>query len=285
VRGGIGEDFPFGWHLPTLVSGFWEWRRRTETVPGIISTKVERTVGFAVEQKLSLSPRQILLHGYRWSQRRTALTTFSSMFGEIGLPPVTRFDAAWTANYVADHRDNLTRASRGRFLSLSFELHEATLGASNSYARGLEQLFIYQRLGAGLVGAAALRFGFSAGLHGDRPLEGFLAGGGTSLRGFKRDSIGVRAAGAILEGDALILSNLELRSPRWRGFGGVVFYDAGNVFARIKQIRPFDLRSGAGLGLRYDSPMGLLRLDWGFNLDPEVDEPRSTWFFSFGEMF
>ncbi|HEX9636188.1 MAG TPA: BamA/TamA family outer membrane protein, partial [Acidobacteriota bacterium] len=286
VRGGIGEDFPFGWRLPTLLSGFWEWRRETQTpAPGAMTTLLEKSFGLSVEQRLAITDRQILLYGYRWKRVRSESTLISPEFGVILVPPVTRFDAALGANYIADNRDNPIRASRGRFLSLSLEWHENVLGASQSYLRGLEQLFAYQRIGAGWIAAGALRFGFSIGLRGDRPLEGFKAGGGTSLRGFERDAIGVEQAGVLTEGDALMLTSLELRSPLWHGIGTVLFYDAGNVFARLRELRPFELRSSAGLGLRYDSALGLLRLDWGFNLDPKGNEPRSTWFFSFGEMF
>ena len=64
--------------------------------------------------------------------------------------------------------------------------------------------------------------------------------------------------------------NAELRVPVWHDIGAVTFVDAGNVFS---QVSDFDLSArfaaAAGVGLRYRSPIGPLRLDMGFKLDRE----------------
>ncbi len=64
---------------------------------------------------------------------------------------------------------------------------------------------------------------------------------------------------------------------------GVVFFDAGNAY--INRINFSDIREGAGFGVRWFSPIGPLRLELGFNLNPRVDEKRQVWDFAIGGLF
>jgi outer membrane translocation and assembly module TamA len=77
--------------------------------------------------------------------------------------------------------------------------------------------------------------------------------------------------------------------PVWRDIGAAVFVDGGNVFRRVSDFELGDLRGGVGFGLRYNSPMGPLRLDLGFKLDRrELGgelERRTALHFSFGQAF
>jgi outer membrane translocation and assembly module TamA len=68
----------------------------------------------------------------------------------------------------------------------------------------------------------------------------------------------------------VVVLNGELRVPLWRDLGAVAFLDGGNVFRRVDDFNPAELRAGAGLGLRYRSPIGPLRFDFGFKLDRRV---------------
>jgi outer membrane translocation and assembly module TamA len=72
--------------------------------------------------------------------------------------------------------------------------------------------------------------------------------------------------------------------PASLGLGAAVFYDVDNVFACVDDIS-LDLRHSVGMGLRYDSPMGLLRLDVGCPLNPRPQDRRYQWFFAFGQAF
>ncbi len=68
------------------------------------------------------------------------------------------------------------------------------------------------------------------------------------------------------------------------GLKGVVFYDAGKAFNDNENLS-FDLRHSVGFGIRWKSPMGPLRIEWGFNLSPEDDEEDNVWDFSIGSFF
>ncbi len=83
--------------------------------------------------------------------------------------------------------------------------------------------------------------------------------------------------------------NAELRVPVWREFGAAVFADGGNVFDRVTNMDFGALRGALGVGLRYRSPLGPVRLDVGFKLDRrELGgslEPRAVWHLSIGQVF
>jgi outer membrane protein insertion porin family len=128
--------------------------------------------------------------------------------------------------------------------------------------------------------------------------ERFFAGGATTHRAYGRDDLGIRDRTLIpnvndpktfasVGGNGLLLLNLEYRFPLFRSqtFGGTVFYDAGNVWADWRDIDPGGVKQGAGLGLRYLSPIGPLRLDIGFKLRRETWESPYAVSVSFGNPF
>lgn len=108
----------------------------------------------------------------------------------------------------------------------------------------------------------------------------FFAGGDTTVRGFVLDRLGddIRHAPPGTEptidqdgfprgGDAVVVLNSELRVPVWRDLGAVAFIDAGNVFDRVSNMDLRRIRTAAGVGIRYRSPVGPIRVDLGFKLD------------------
>ncbi len=121
--------------------------------------------------------------------------------------------------------------------------------------------------------------------------ERFFAGGDTTVRGFALDSLGTAKTltpnGFPKGGNGLVLLNAELRFRLWRDLDGGIFSDVGNVFERATQIDSSELRTTAGFGLRYRSPVGPLRFDVGFKLDrgPYGDTDRQAFHFSFGHAF
>jgi len=86
-------------------------------------------------------------------------------------------------------------------------------------------------------------------------------------------------------GNGLALLNVDYRFPIRGAFGGTVFADLGNVWADWRDFDPGELEPGAGLGFRYLSPIGPLRLEVGWKLDREPGESSPVFFFSFGNPF
>ncbi|MEK7753525.1 MAG: BamA/TamA family outer membrane protein, partial [Acidobacteriota bacterium] len=134
----------------------------------------------------------------------------------------------------------------------------------------------------------AARLGLAGGLGGQELIrtERFFAGGGTTLRGFKQNSLGpVDFLGDPAGGNAVFILNNELRFPAASIFDGVGFVDLGNTYSRVSDFRLADLRKTAGAGLRVRTPYFLLRLDYGFKLDRRPGESRGAFFFSIGQAF
>jgi outer membrane protein insertion porin family len=116
--------------------------------------------------------------------------------------------------------------------------------------------------------------------------EQFKTGGGTTVRGFNQDRLGpLDQAGNPTGGDGVLILNSELRFPVYKFFEGVGFVDAGNVYRRLGEFDPFDLRASYGFGLRVRTPYILLRFDFGLNMNRRPTEPQGKFFFSIGQAF
>ncbi len=105
--------------------------------------------------------------------------------------------------------------------------------------------------------------------------ERFFAGGDTTVRGFSLDSLGTAETldentGLPKGGNGMVIFNLEARAPYWKNLQFVWFMDAGNVFERVSDIRLQELRPTSGIGFRYRSPIGPLRVDWGWKLSTRL---------------
>jgi outer membrane protein insertion porin family len=138
------------------------------------------------------------------------------------------------------------------------------------------------------VFATGSRLGLQTGFNPEGIVltDRFFAGGGTTVRGFKQDSLGPALPNGLhVGGNAVVVLNEELRFPLFWILDGVGFVDAGNVFPRVSNFSLSDLRSAAGFGLRIRNPFVVLRLDYGFKLDRRTGEKIGAFFFSIGQAF
>jgi len=112
--------------------------------------------------------------------------------------------------------------------------------------------------------------------------ERFYLGGINSLRGLKNVGPVDPASGDIIGGMTMMNFNAEFIFTLIKNAGmkGVLFYDTGNTWETGYHFE--DLRKTAGVGIRWYSPIGPLRLEWGYVLDRKGDEPDSRWEFTIG---
>jgi outer membrane protein insertion porin family len=199
-----------------------------------------------------------------------------------------------SAIYINDTRDNYVDAEKGFFTSTSFGVTPRWLG-SNNYLSLYSQNSYNRMLPAGVGMVLALRVGLAWPYGRDTGIpisERYFSGGASSLRGFKTDTAGPvdPTTGQPTGGNALIVGNFELHFPLLKPFSLACFYDTGNVFARVSSIKLSGFGHTAGLGLRVKTPLGPLRLDYGYNLNlPDYLKgfgyKPNQWFITIGPLF
>lgn len=134
------------------------------------------------------------------------------------------------------------------------------------------------------------KVGYVGGYSGESiPIgERFFAGGINSLRGFRYGYVGPKDpnTGDYVGGTKELIMNAEYIFPLVpeSKLKGVVFFDAGNVYGSGENFAS-DLRYDAGAGIRWLSPVGPLRLEWGYNLDSKEGERKSVLEFTIGSYF
>jgi len=117
----------------------------------------------------------------------------------------------------------------------------------------------------------------------------FRIGGINTVRGFEFGDISPidPETDDRIGGEKMMYYNVEYRVPllKEQGIVGLVFFDAGNVFTEDENWTFEGIRTSAGGGIRWYSPVGPIRLEYGVNLDPKEDEPSGSWEFSMGGTF
>jgi outer membrane protein insertion porin family len=189
-----------------------------------------------------------------------------------------------------DTRDNLFNPSKGTYIGWTNEVSGGLLRGSNAFARSIVTLKQFYPLGRYAILGSSIEIGWMDSYGDDREIplsERFYAGGPTSLRGYGYQMVGPRDVnGEPLGGQfKLVFNVLELRHSIYKIFGGAIFVDAGNVWANSEKARLTDLRINTGVGLRVNSPLGIIRLDCGINLDRRADEATLQPLVSMGQAF
>ena len=138
--------------------------------------------------------------------------------------------------------------------------------------------------------ASAARVGLAGTFEGQDlvPNERFFAGGATTVRGYREDDLGPRSLIGDNEaggGRALLILNAELRFPIYRWVRGVGFVDLGNVYPTVGDMSLTDLQAGVGAGLRFNTPVGVIRLDLGAPANPRAFDPGVKVYFGLGHAF
>jgi len=194
-----------------------------------------------------------------------------------------------TAGLRYDSRDKIFNPTRGSVHRLTAEY--AGLGGDFNYNKAVLDTGWYFPLLWETVGFIHGRTGY-AGEHSGGFLpdyEKFYLGGINSMRGFEWQGIHLEDEnGAAIGGDKFVQINLEFIVPLFKkaGLMGVLFYDMGNVYDKDDNIELGSLREGAGFGFRWYSPIGPIRIENGYILDPRPGEDRNgRWEFSMGSAF
>jgi outer membrane protein insertion porin family len=205
---------------------------------------------------------------------------------DLGTLKLSAFSTAW----LRDTRDDPIEPTRGFFNTLNFSVASKLYGSEANLVSFFGQHQMHRRVFENTVLATSFRLGLIGpfGSTAEVPIsERFFAGGSTTLRGFGLDEAGPLDpdTNKPLGGNALVILNAELRIPISGNFALAPFYDTGNVFARMRDIKLSSFSNTLGFGLRYKTPFGPLRVDLGFNLSPPAGLPMRQIFFTIGNPF
>ncbi len=173
-----------------------------------------------------------------------------------------------TLSLTGDTRDHYMNPTKGLYWRASAETAGGLLGGSYTFSKFQGECSGYREVRPDQVLAIRLSGGLSTG---ELPLhEQYRLGGAETLRGYDYGEY---------YGDNMLLANAEYRFRILKGVQGVVFVDTGATWLKEQQIDAVGLSTGAGLGVRVETPIGMLRVDYGFG------KQGGQAYLSFGQMF
>jgi outer membrane protein insertion porin family len=261
---------------------------------GDLSFQVERLVSRKTNTRLQL----------RYDFNKTILSHL--LVPELVLPQDRNIHlSTLSATLIRDTRDKPLDAHHGVYTTVDLAITPVALGSSASFARLFGQYAFYKPFHS-IVFANSVRLGLVKAFAGSfvPTSQLYFSGGGTSLRGFPINQAGPQSlvpfcnvltgqSGCVnvtvpLGGRQLFILNSELRFPLgiMKALGGVLFYDGGNVYSAIN-FNNFvtNYTNTVGIGLRYSTPIGPIRVDVGRNLNPVPGLNPTQYYITLGQAF
>jgi outer membrane protein insertion porin family len=187
-----------------------------------------------------------------------------------------------------DKRDNPFDPTSGSLHGITMKFASAAFLSETEFIKASFQSSWYFQLRKGTVFAFSVKGGAAYSFEGTNEvplIERYFLGGRSTVRGYSNDALGPKDEdGNPTGGNVFALVNGEFRFSVWRGLGIVAFLDSGNVWKTAENIES-TLRHTIGGGLRYSTPVGPIRVDYGYKLSRESDESVGELHFSFGHAF
>jgi outer membrane protein insertion porin family len=202
------------------------------------------------------------------------------------------------ASIIRDKRNNIFEPTNGYYASSSLEY--TGLGGTMRWMKGEVEGRYYRPIIGDLVLRSRLNVAqlFKTTNREIPRIEKFSMGGARNMRGFNLEDIGPRRRVLNTDTNRLdtfnfgglmsLLGTLEFEHPliKEAGLKWVVFYDTGNVWeTRIGEDNDYALRANYGFGFRWFSPIGVLRFEFGFPINPRDDEASNQFNFDIGQLF
>jgi outer membrane protein insertion porin family len=289
--------------------------------PGFVrnATGGDITFGYLISEFLAGPLSQVVGTRELWNDLRLFLTY---NLQDIGLSPfsqgvqqlllahqfLTGVESSVRLTLTWDKRNDRLYPSSGFMASQSFEIAPSWLGSDFEFARLAGYIRVYAPLPLGAVFKTNWSYGYIEGIGGSPiPIsEKYFVGGINSVRGYYLLSIsptipvGFRTPDSAttpyeIGGNKQIVINNEVEFPIVEKIGirGVLFYDLGNAYGENEPFfrdyeypsLPLGLFESVGFGIRWFSPIGPLRFEWGFPLTPRPQDGPYDFEFTIGNFF
>jgi outer membrane protein insertion porin family len=206
---------------------------------------------------------------------------------EVGSNFISRI--TWNLKY--DIRDNMFSPTKGFVAGTSIENAGGFIGGDKDFYKFYGYLYYYHSIIENVVLELKGSGGFvqDYGKSDEVPIyERYFAGGARTIRGYKERGVGPRDRGtnSALGGEAILIGNAEVSFPVFKNLvKGAVFFDIGNVWeeADLKALTgakdDAGFKAGAGVGVRVRTPIGPVKLDWGYPLSDNYDDKKEGQFY------
>lgn len=234
---------------------------------------------------------------YRYSD--IEISNFAAQVPQFFIESADGVVSSATTTFSYDRRNSRIQPTKGTYTALSYEYAGSFMGTDHPFQEvSLDNRF-YIQLPLKLIfrGRQLVQYVDSLTNEPVRLFNRYYLGGPNSLRGF-----GLRTVGPTLDiptsakgadtlypygGNKALQFNWELEIPIYAdaGFYGVAFIDSGNAFSENQDYSLTDLRHNYGFGIRWQSPIGPLRFEWGFPINKQSGDDGAVFNFMIGPNF
>ncbi len=259
-------------------------------LPAYKSTELGGTLSF------TRRANDVTLTGYR-VQYGYKRVTDAVIFGDDTANPDPNYTlGSISYSQTFDTRNNILSPMKGLYLNYEAELANPVLlgdiaflrlSAQATYYLPLREITTEHPFVPFLVFNHRLGLMFPYGSTASIPVqERFFLGGPDTVRSFQLDGLGPQDGdGDPLGGLAMLLFNAEIQWPVLNNIYLAAFADAGNLWSSVRDVQPTDLQLGIGPGLRVYTPLGAVRIDYGYNVNRHPGDPVGAWQVGFGFTF
>jgi outer membrane protein assembly complex protein YaeT len=193
---------------------------------------------------------------------------------------------------VYDSRNSVLDPTKGRYFRFEVETALKALGSEIEFIRPvIDWRHVRALPWKDCYLAFRARAGIAYALPGTSKIpliRRFYPGGAYSVRGYPWQKLGpLDSSGKPFGGESMAIGSVEIRFPLYKELGGVVFVDGGNAWDDVLSQDIGVIRLTSGVGLRYATPVGPIRLDFGYQINPPDNalQDRYEVYLSVGQAF
>lgn len=301
--GGVTKTFQFNFVEPHLMDSDVYSRIRAYNQEKDDTNYTRNSYGGGVQLGYPVADYTRFTVGYNWDETDIIIDTTTDDNGtEVDRTDVpnsikqmegTNVTSSVDLSLTYDSRDRTFNTTKGSKHTLYTEI--AGLGGDVGFTKYIGQTQWYYPIYKSLIGFVNAKIGYVRKNHSGKILpdyEKFYLGGINSLRGFGYKGVYLTEINdegeeVKIGGDKMVQFNFEFITPfvPEAGVNFVVFFDNGNIYDSEASINLSDLRTSAGAGIRWLSPIAPIRLEYGWILDRQGDEPSGDWEFTLGGSF